>query len=159
MPCKRDKNKVKAVARVYVRNGFKSVTKALKEVEGDIPYKHSGWLAVKAHKLKFSPEYMEAVRQEIARFDKSIVNEAYVVGKLFELIEAKDIKPSDKTNALSLVAKILQLTKENTGNNTAILLGDITSELRKVITVKSMPTTEPTVEPPPVINDVTPPTA
>lgn len=136
---RRDKNKVREIAKRYVRNGM-NLSKAVKEVY-DKPY-NPNVLGVMTHRLRYSPEYIEAVKKELATFDKSLVNEKYVLVNLYELINAKEVKASDKVNALTLCAKILQLTREST-NNLAIFT-DVSPKIEAMISkrVKSIDQTE-----------------
>jgi len=134
MSAKRDRNKVRAIAKKYVRNGF-NLSQAVKE---QYPIREGVSLAVQTHRIRYSQEFIEEAKREIAKFDKSLVSPDYVILKLYELIEDNTIKASDKVNALGLVAKILQMTKEQGNTNNLAIFGDVLGELRAV-SVKSMP--------------------
>ena len=135
---KRDRNKVKAIAKVYIRNGM-DLKQAVETIEGKKTYSDN-YLNVKVNRLKYSPEYIEAVKREIATFDKSLVNENFVLVNLYELISDKNIKASDKVNALNLCSKILQMTREGQ-QTTNIIVPNLANDLAS-INVKSMPKVE-----------------
>lgn len=122
----RDSHKRREVAREYVNNGF-NLAKALKTVEHDKPYKHEHYIFVKAKRWRDDPKLLEEVKKVIAKFDKSIINENYVLANLYEITEDDSIKTSDRVAALTLIAKILALTKE--GSQNVAVFGDMTARL------------------------------
>jgi len=134
---KRDINKVKQIAKKYVRNGL-NLSQAVKE---QYPIREGVSLAVQTHRIRYSQEFIEEAKREIAKFDKSLVSPDYVVLKLYELIEDNTIKASDKVNALGLCSKILGMAKETGNTNNLAIFGDVLGEL-KAVSVKSMPVTD-----------------
>jgi len=112
MPKRRDKNKIKQVAKIYTRNGL-NMEQALKEVENGKEYKHPDYRRVKAYRWRIDEELQAEIRKEIAKFDKTLIDERYVLSCLYGIINDTESKASDKVNALSLMSKILALTKDN----------------------------------------------
>jgi hypothetical protein len=136
MPKKKDKNKVKQVAKVYINNGM-DMTKALKAVgdtnltEGSLYNKSSRW--------RNSIEIQAELKNELSKFDKSIANDIFCIANLIEVINAKDTKTSDKVNALNVLAKVIGASKEGQ-QQTNIIFNDYMKDLQSV-SVKSMPNT------------------
>jgi hypothetical protein len=135
MPKRRDKNKVKLVAKAYIQNGADMV-EALKYVEGDKTYDHANSIAVKASRWRFCPEMQAALKKELALFDKGIVNDIYVLANLYEIINDKMTKQSDRVNALSLVAKVLNIGRDQLPV-TNIVFADVLKDL-KTVNIKSI---------------------
>ena len=107
MPKKRDKNKIKAVTKEYLRNGL-NMTAALRKIEG----KSLPSSKVKAHKWRNAEEVKREIQREVEKFDKKLITPEYVLFHLDSIIKDNGAKNSDKVQALALVGKYLSLFKE-----------------------------------------------
>lgn len=116
---KRDKNKVKRVSKEYVNNGF-NMSQALKKVEDEEYINKEGYLTVKAHRWRISPEVVEEVKRELEKFDKSVINESFVYANLYKIVNDNVGKVSDRVNALGLIAKCISMFKDSSQNVTVI---------------------------------------
>jgi hypothetical protein len=130
MPKKRDINKVKAVAKIYANNGMNMMDALRKTGDNLEPVA----LGVKACRWRNSIEIQEELKAELSKFDKSIANDIYCIANLIEIINDKENKPSDKVNALNVLAKVIGASKEGQVQNNITF--DISS--LRTIPVKSM---------------------
>ncbi len=108
MPKTRDKHKVNRFVKEYIQelNGNKAMKKISPNLEGVA-------LAVKTHRWLSDDEIQQKIRTELEKFDNTIVNKDYVLMNLYKLINDKKITPNSKINALSVLSKCLNLSKEN----------------------------------------------
>ena len=132
MPKKRDINKVKAVAKIYMNNGM-DMTKALKEVEANnTTYKDPTSIHVKAHYWRISPEIQAQIKSELALFDEKIADRVYCIANLVDIINNKDTKASDRIQAINTIAKLIGYAEQGTQVNIGFNIQDL-----KTIPVKS----------------------
>ena len=133
MPKRRDINKVKAVAKIYMNNGM-DMTKALKEVEANnIQYKDPTSIHVKAHYWRIAPEIQAQIKAELALFDEKIADRVYCIANLVDIINNKDTKASDRIQAINTIAKLIGYADNVAGSvNVQFNINDL-----KTIPVKS----------------------
>ena len=135
---RRDKYKLKQVAKEYVRNGF-YLTDAFRKIENrDYKGKRTA-LSVKSHRWRHSKDFMEAVDKELQKFDKSLISPEFIMGKLYELVNDNQVKPADKVGCLALCCKIIGLAKDNQIANIQIVGQDKLKDIINTISVKRTP--------------------
>jgi len=120
MPKRRDKNKVKQVAREYIKNGL-NMTQALKTVENNKPYIHKNSINVKASRWRLDEELQAEIKREVAKWDKNLISREYIELELYRIINDNIAKHSDRVSALALLAKMRQLTGETAIANVNIV--------------------------------------
>jgi phage terminase small subunit len=128
MPKKRDINKVKAVSKEYLNNGL-DMSKALKDT-GD---KLTGTaLSVKAHRWRWCPEIQAEIKAELALFDEKIVDRVYCLANLYEIVNDKMVKTSDRVNAINTLGKLIGIASEGQQVNVSFNLHDLKTKLQSI---------------------------
>jgi hypothetical protein len=138
MPKRRNKDKVKQVAKIYVRNGF-NMQEALKIVENDDYKGRELVLNNKAYEWRVGKDVVPVIEREIQKFDKSLISPEFVMGKLYDLINDDKVKNADKVACLALCSKIIGLTRD-AQINTIQVLG--TDKLKGIIEAQKVSNTE-----------------
>jgi hypothetical protein len=140
MPKRRNKDKVKQVAKIYVRNGF-NMQEALKIVENDDYKGRELVLNNKAYEWRVGKDVVPVIEREIQKFDKSLISPEFVMGKLYDLINDDKVKNADKVACLALCSKIIGLTRDSQINTIQVLgtdkLKGIIAQQRSDIAVSS----------------------
>ena len=117
MPKRRDINKVKAVAKTYLNNGF-NLPEALKDNNNGKELSGNGYNS-QASDWRKDNGFKAIIEQELAKFPKGVINDVFCISELFDIIKGNTSKPSDKVNAIATLARILKLGNEQ-GNTTNI---------------------------------------
>ena len=139
---KKDKLRIKLTAREYIRNKGNlpmalKVTNNMKELAGN------GY-TVQASRWKNDPLFMEQVRKELERFDKSVISDVFVLSELFDIVKDNTAKNSDKVNALGLVAKMIGATREGQ-QQVNVVFADYMRDLASVKVIDSINVNDKTI--------------
>ena len=110
---RRDKNKVKRFVKEYSKD--LNAHRAMGIVSPDL----SGVaLNVKTGRWMKAEEVREQIRKELEAFDSSLINKDYVFMNLYKIISDVKTPKNVRVNAISVLSKCLNLSKETTINLT-----------------------------------------
>lgn len=124
------------VAREFLTNGL-DLPKAIKKINSNKELQGNCY-NVQASLWRKDERFWDALRSELAKFDKTVLNDNWVLSNLFDITSNNNVKASDKINAIALVAKVLKLTDDNSNKQVNVsVFADQLNQLKPAIDVKN----------------------